>query len=299
MTKKIQVKKAVIAAAGRGTRFLPTVKAYAKELVPVLNKPNIQYLVEEAIAAGITEICIVHRHGEKTVRGYFQPSQDWEQYLKSVNKLDALDSLKKIHQSLKTFKLIPQPTHLPYGNGSPLLAARSFIGNDPFVYMFGDDLIIEKETGRFLKKMIKTFEKYTPAINVSVKDVGPAEIHRYGAVKFMPDKKYPHRISGMVEKPTAKDAPSFFGQVGRSIVDAEKLWPVLTKQGLSKDNELWYADSINTLAETDIVITESLDDKSDWMTTGDPLRWLKANIAVAMLNDDYATDIKDFLKTLK
>ena len=103
----------------------------------------------------------------------------------------------------------------------------------------------------------------------------------------------------MVEKPTAKDAPSFFGQVGRSIVDAKKLWPVLTKQGLSKDNELWYADSINTLAETDIVITESLDDKSDWMTTGDPLRWLKANIAVAMLNDDYATDIKDFLKTLK
>ena len=299
MTQKIQVKKAVIAAAGRGTRFLPTVKAYAKELVPVLNKPNIQYLVEEAIAAGITEICIVHRHGEKTVRGYFQPSQDWEQYLKSVNKLDALDSLKKIHQSLKTFKLIPQPTHLPYGNGSPLLAARSFIGNDPFVYMFGDDLIIEKETGRFLKKMIKTFEKYTPAINVSVKDVGPTEIHRYGAVKFIPDKKYPHRISGMVEKPTAEDAPSFFGQVGRSIVDAKKLWPVLTKQGLSKDNELWYADSINTLAETDIVITESLDDKSDWMTTGDPLRWLKANIAVAMLNDDYATDIKDFLKTLK
>ncbi len=299
MTKKIQVKKAVIAAAGRGTRFLPTVKAYAKELVPVLNKPNIQYLVEEAIAACITEICIVHRHGEKTVRGYFQPSQDWEQYLKSVNKLDALDSLKKIHQSLKTFKLIPQPTHLPYGNGSPLLAARSFIGNDPFVYMFGDDLIVEKETGRFLKKMIKTFEKYTPAINVSVKDVGPAEIHRYGAVKFIPDKKYPHRISGMVEKPTAEDAPSFFGQVGRSIVDAKKLWPVLTKQGLSKDNELWYADSINTLAETDIVITESLDGKSEWMTTGDPLRWLKANIAVAMLNDDYATDIKDFLKTLK
>ena len=86
MTKKPLVTKAVIAAAGRGTRFLPTVKAYAKELVPVLNKPNIQYLVEEAIAAGITEICIVHRHGEKTVRSYFQPSEDWETYLKEQGK---------------------------------------------------------------------------------------------------------------------------------------------------------------------------------------------------------------------
>ena len=299
MTKKPLVTKAVIAAAGRGTRFLPTVKAYAKELVPVLNKPNIQYLVEEVIAAGITEICIVHRHGEKTVRSYFQPSEDWETYLKSVNKLDALDSLKQINKRLKTLKLIPQSPRLPYGNGSPLLAARSFIGNDPFVYMFGDDLIVEKDTGRFLKKMITTFEKYNPAIAVSVKDVGPAEIHRYGSVKFIPDKKYPHRISGMFEKLTADKAPSFFGQVGRSIVDAKKLWPVLTTQGLSRDNELWYADAINTLAKNDVVITEALDNISDWMTTGDPLRWLKANIAVAMLDDNYAPEIKDFVKNIK
>jgi len=92
MTKSIPVTKAVIAAAGRGTRFLPTVKAYAKELVPILSKPNIQYLVEEAIAAGITELCIVHRHGEKTIRNYFKANEDWETYLKSVNKLEALSS---------------------------------------------------------------------------------------------------------------------------------------------------------------------------------------------------------------
>jgi len=296
---KSKVTKAVIAAAGRGTRFLPTVKAYAKELVPILSKPNIQYLVEEAIAAGITELCIVHRHGEKTIRSYFKANEDWNTYLKSVNKLDALDSLKKIDHSLKTLKLVPQSPRLPYGNASPILAAKSFIGNDPFVFMFGDDLIVEKETGRYLKNMIATFEKYSPAIVASVKDVGPEEIVRYGSAKYIKDSKYLHRISGMYEKLPADKAPSFFGQGGRFIVDSQKLWPVLAVQGLSRDNELWFADAVNTLAVNDIVITEATDNKSDWMTTGDPLRWLKANIAVAMLDDQIGPEIKEFIKNLK
>jgi len=298
MSNTIPVTKAVIAAAGRGTRFLPTVKAYAKELVPILNKPNIQYLVEEAIAAGITDLCIVHRHGEKTIRNYFKVNKDWETYLKSVNKLEALDSLKNIDKSLKTLKLVPQSPRLPYGNASPLLAAKSFIGSDPFVYMFGDDLIVEKETGRYLKKMIATFDKYSPAIVASVKDVGPKEIVRYGSAKYIDDSKYPNRISGMYEKLPADKAPSFFGQGGRFIVDSKKLWPVLGTQGLSRDNELWFADAVNTLAESDIVLTEATDDKSDWMTTGDPLRWLKANLAVAMLDDQIAPEIKDYIKHL-
>jgi len=295
---KTKVTKAVIAAAGRGTRFLPTVKAYAKELVPIISKPNIQYLVEEAIAAGITEICIVHRHGEKTIRRYFTPDADWENYLKSVNKTESLDSLKNIWKKLKTLKFVPQHLHLPYGNASPLLAAKSFIGNDPFVYMFGDDLIVEKDTGRYLKKMINTFEKFSPSVVVSVKDVGPEEIVRYGSAKYLEDPKYPYRISGMYEKLPADKAPSFFGQGGRFIVNAAKLWPVLATQGLSRDHELWFADAVNTLAANDIVITEATDKESDWMTTGDPLRWLKANLAVAMLDNHLAPEIKKFVKGL-
>ncbi len=293
-----KVTKAVIAAAGRGTRFLPTVKAYAKELVPIINKPNIQYLIEEAIAAGITEICIVHRHGEKTIKRYFAPDNDWENYLKSVNKSDSLDSLRTIWKKLTTLKFVPQHLHLPYGNASPLLAAKSFISNDPFVYMFGDDLIVEKETGRYLSKMISTFEKFSPSVVVSVKDVGPEEIVRYGSAKYVKDAKYPNRISGMYEKLPASEAPSFFGQGGRFVVDAAKLWPVLATQGLSRDNELWFADAVNTLAGNDVVLTEATDDRSDWMTTGDPLRWLKANLAVAMLNDQIGPEIKEFVKHL-
>lgn len=293
-----KVTKAVIAAAGRGTRFLPTVKGYAKELVPIINKPNIQYLIEEAIAAGITDLCIVHREGETTIKNYFTPDSDLEKYLESVNKTEYLDSLKNIWTKLKTLEFIPQDTSLPYGNASPLLSAKSFIGNDSFVYMFGDDLTVEKDTGRYLKKMISTFEQYSPAIVASVKDVGPIEIIRYGSAKYLEDPKYPNRISGMYEKLPASEAPSFFAQGGRFVVDAAKLWPVLTTQSTGKGNELWFADAVNTLAANDVVLTEATDIESDWMTTGDPLRWLKANIAIALNDETIASDLKGFIKNI-
>jgi len=146
-----KITKALITAAGRGTRFLPAVKSYAKELVPILNKPQIQYLVEEAIAAGITEICIVHRPSDTSLKNYFTPDSELTDYLTKINKLDAIESLQKIWDSTKLI-FIPQDPTLPYGNASPILAAKSFIGLNPFVFMFGDDLTVEKEIGRYLKK---------------------------------------------------------------------------------------------------------------------------------------------------
>src|SRR5574343_238852 len=135
MTK---ITKCVIAAAGRGTIFLPVVKSYPKELVPILSKPNIQYLIEEAIGTGITEIAIVHRLGENTLEKYFSPDADLEKYLSDNNKLEYLDSLKNIWSKAK-LTFIEQDPNLPYGTGSPLLTAKPFIGNDNFIYMYGDD----------------------------------------------------------------------------------------------------------------------------------------------------------------
>jgi UTP-glucose-1-phosphate uridylyltransferase len=146
--------------------------------------------------------------------------------------------------------------------------------------------------------MIATFEQYSPSVVVSVKDVGPIEIVRYGSAKYIEDPNYPHRISGMYEKLPASEAPSLFGQGGRFVVNSEKLWPVLTTQSTGKGNELWFADAVNTLAANDIVLTEATDNESDWMTTGDPLRWLKANIAVSLNDDTIAEDLKDFIKSL-
>jgi len=291
------ITKAVIAAAGRGTRFLPVVKSYPKELVPILSKPNIQYLIEEAIGAGVTQIAIVHRLGEDSLKKYFTPDPDLEKYLTDNNKLEYLDSLKNIWSKAK-LTFIPQPTNLPYGNGSPVLAAKEFIGTDNFVYMFGDDLTVEPVAGQFLTKMLTTFNQYSPSSVIAVKDVGREEISRYGSAQYIDDPKYPHRISAMLEKLPADQAPSTFGQGGRFVL-SNKVINILENQSTGLGNELWLADAQNNLAKNDVVLTESFEGEEDWLTTGDPLRWLIANITVALKDPKFHDDLVKFINNLK
>ena len=290
------ITKAVIAAAGRGTRFLPVVKSYPKELVPILSKPNIQYLIEEAIGAGITEIAIVHRLGENSLEKYFSPDADLEKYLTDNNKLEYLDSLKNIWAKAK-LTFIEQNPDLPYGTGSPLLSAKKFVGLDPFIYMHGDDLTIEPTPGQFLSRMIATFEKYQPDEIIGVKDVGINEIARYGSAQYQDDPIYPNRISAMLEKLPADQAPSTMAQGGRFLV-TPKVFPLLESQSLSRDGELWFTDASNSLAKQGIVLTQSFEKDEDWLTTGDPLRWLTANITIALKDPKFYDDFVKFIKNL-
>jgi len=290
------ITKAVIAAAGRGTRFLPVVKSYPKELVPILSKPNIQYLIEEAIGAGITEIAIIHRLGENSIEKYFSPDADLESYLTQNNKLVYLDSLKAIWSKCK-ITFIAQPANLPYGNGSPVLAAKEFIGLDDFVYMFGDDLTVEPVAGQFLSKMIATFIQYHPSSVIAVKDVGLKDISRYGSAKYVEDANYPHRISAMLEKLPADQAPSTFAQGGRFVI-SNKIIDILEHQSTGLGNELWLADAQNNMAQNDIVLTQAFEGSEDWMTTGDPLRWLEANISVALQDPAFKDDLREFIKKI-
>jgi len=290
------VTKCVIAAAGRGTRFLPVVKSYPKELVPILSKPNIQYLIEEAIGAGITEIAVVHRLEEDSIEKYFTPDPDLEKYLTENNKLEYLDSLKTIWSQAK-LTFIAQPDNLPYGNGSPVLAAKDFIESNNFVYMFGDDLTVEPVPGQFLTKMLATFSQYSPASVIAVKDVGKDEISRYGSAQYLDDPKYPHRISAMLEKLPSDQAPSTFAQGGRFVI-SNKIISILENQSTGLGNELWLADAQNYLAKNDIVLTQAFEGEEDWLTTGDPLRWLQSNIVMALKEPKFHDDLVNFIKTL-
>lgn len=287
------INKAVIAAAGRGTRFLPVVKVYPKELVPVMDKPNIQILVEEIIGAGVKNICIVHRTGENNLEKYFTPDLELENYLKANNKTEFLSSLQKIWAEAK-LEFIAQNPELPYGNASPALAAKDFIGNDDFVYLFGDDLIIESTPGKYLGKMISTFETYHADTVVCTQEMPTEEMKRYGAIVPHTNPSVPNQISALLEK--QDPPPSNFAVVGRYIA-SNKIMNVLQDQGLSKDNELWWADAANTLAKNGIAINEPITD-GIWMTTGDPLRWLKANIVFALNDPRYKDDLSQFVKTL-
>lgn len=287
------IKKAIITAAGRGTRFLPVVKYYPKELIAILDKPNIQLLVEEVISAGIKNICIVHRPGDIALKGYFTPDLQLEEYLKANNKLDYLQSLQAIWDTAK-LEFVAQGDDLPYGNASPALAAKDWISTDDFAYIFGDDLIVENQVGVYLKKMIDNFEKYNLDFIVSTQEMPHSEMNRYGAVKPTENGTVPNQIIELVEK--VDNPPSNFAVVGRFIIK-NKVMDVIKNQSISRDGELWWADAANTLAQNGICAHEPITN-GVWMTTGDPIRWLKANIAYALKDHRYSDELRQFLSTL-
>ncbi len=289
------IKKAVIAAAGRGTRFLPVVKAYPKELVPILSKPNIQYLIEEAIGAGITDIAIVIRSGETRIEDYFSLDKNLEKYLIETQKISYLDSLKSI-LSKAHLTFIQQPTNLPYGTGSPLLAAKKFIGSDDFAYFYGDDFILEPTPGQLLSKMIAKLDKYQASSIMAVQEVSRDEISRYGSVKYLDNSQYPDQMIEICEKLPSNEAPSTSVNIGRFVCKNEILKNIDINQ-LSRDGELWFTDALTKLASEGIVLTQKTENET-WMTTGDPLRWLKANIAVALQHPEFKDELTKFLKTV-
>ena len=293
---KGKIRKAVISAAGFGTRFLPAVKAFPKELMPIWDRPSLQYLIEEVIAAGLKEVIVVHRAGSSEIEEYFTPHPGLEEYLKKIGKEHLLDSLKTIWQKVK-LNFIPQPTDLPYGNAAPVIAAEKLINKEPFVYIFGDDLLLEEKPGSFLKELINIFEKYQPAVVLGVQEVPWEEIYRYGSVKYRQDSKVPHEVEEVLEKLPADQAPTNLAQFGRFVVDP-MVFDLLKEQKLSKDNELYFADLVNNLAKKELVLAEPIKNGC-WLTTGDPLRWLKANIEFALKNPDINGEFREYLKKLK
>ncbi|MCJ7827571.1 sugar phosphate nucleotidyltransferase [Patescibacteria group bacterium] len=267
------ITKAVIAAAGRGTRFLPVTKAYPKELLPVWNRPAIQWIVEELVAAGLTEIMIVHRHGCPDIKNYFTPDKELDEFLEKVEKKEYLaewyELIKKTNLSFK-----PQPRSLSYGTGAPILAAKNFIGESPFVYVYGDDLIAEKKLGGYLKSLIALHEQHHADAVVASQKVPWSQVGNFGIWELMENGNNFYQVKGVVEKPNRKEAPSNLANFGRMVLPS-KVVKILTKQKLDKSGELFVTDTIDQLAKEGVVLTRPLEGK--WVTIGRPEQWLSAN----------------------
>jgi UTP--glucose-1-phosphate uridylyltransferase len=274
------ITKAVLACGGWSTRFLPAVKVYAKQLVPILDKPQIQYVMEELLGAGITDFVIVHRDGENSLKDFFTPDPELNAYLEKTNKNEYLDTYNKMISAINSIQFLPQTKAFPYGNGTPIIVAQKFIGHDPFVYLWGDDITLEEIPGAFLRGAINLFNKYHPAVVECVQKVPWSQVHRYGVFKYMKNPKYPNQVSLLVEKPPRFEAPSNIMQGGRFVV-SPKIIDVLKQTQIDR-GELWFANAVNSLAQTDVVITHNyMENNAKWCTTGDPLNWLKVNIAMA------------------
>ena len=281
-----KIRKAVIAVAGSGTRFLPATKAQPKEMLPIVDKPIIQYLVEELVEGGVEDIVMVTRWDKKPLEDHFDRSVELEQSLEQNGKIKYLEEVRRI-ACLANFIYIRQKG--PYGNGTPILSAASIIENEPFVFAFGDDLVKSKVA--FTKQLVRAYEEHGCPV-IGVQKVPRAHVDRYGIVKL---KKGTKEIIDIVEKPTAKEAPSQLAQFGRMILTQEVV-DILRKTTLGKDGELWIADAVKTYVRGGgKVIALEVQDGS-WMTTGDPLSYLKVTLEYALDRKDLAKDLKKYIR---
>ncbi len=289
----MKITKAVIAAAGLGTRFLPATKAVPKEMLPLLDRPILQHVVEEAVNSGITDIILVIRRGSHAITDYFDSAPELERILEAAGKWEYLEEVRRV-SNLANFAFVRQGADLPYGNGTPLLAARPFIGRDEtFAYMFGDDIIDANPPG--LRQVIDAFERYRPAAAMGAYQVPWEETHLYGCIKLKEGTEAPE-IEDLVEKPEPGQAPSNLIQVGRFVLPYEII-EILQRQELGKGGELWMADAMLTLARHKRVVAQPL--KGIWYTTGDPLRFLQTFVALALKDEHIGPEFREYLKGLK
>lgn len=285
----MNIHKAVIAAAGRGSRFLPLSKAYPKEFLAIMNKPLIQIRIEELIGCGIKEICIVHQPNDSQIERYFS--------INSQIPPELIPSLIKINQKVK-LSYIEQSPKLPYGNATPILAAQDFIGQDNFIYFFGDGLTVEKKPGNFLKKMIITFEKEATDGAIVSAQVDPKNSAKYGMIVFKKIYQDFQVVDHIVEKEAPGTTKSNYIQSSKFIYKSTIFKHLLT-QKIGKNNELWLTDTNNKIAQNGKLIAVPIDKSIIRLSAGDPLSWLKANLIYALNSPEYRQKTKAILNDLK
>ncbi len=287
-----KITKAVIAVAGYGTRFLPATKNQPKEMLPIIDKPIVHYLVEEAVNSGIKDIILVTRSGQTSLEDYFDSHVELEHKLEKTGKIKRLEEIRKIPK-MANFIYVRQKGDLPYGNATPLFSVLPIIDpNESFAYMFGDDLTISKEP--VLKQLIDVYEKENPSAIFSVQEVEESEVHKYGTVRYKKNSHSKYDIESFAEKAPASEAPSRMALFGRFVFSYKVLEELrVTKPG--KDNELGVADIFNSLTKKgERVIAQPVE--GEWLTTGDPLSYLKTSFRFAQKRKDIGEDLVNYLK---
>lgn len=285
MTK---IKKAIVAVAGSGTRLLPATKAMPKEMLPIVDKPIIQLVVEELVEAGIEDIILVTKWDKKPLEDHFDHNWALMNDLKNAGKDKLREEIKRVSE-LANFIYVRQKG--PYGNGTPILSAASLVENEPFVFCFGDDLVKSKVS--FTKQMVDEYNK-TGHLVLGVQEVTKEEVSRYGVVKL---KEGSMQMEDIVEKPAIDEAPSLFADFGRMILNQEII-DILKNTPLGKGDELWIVDAIKEYLKNGGVMFAKEVEDGEWLTTGDPLNFLKTTIKYAFDRDDINKELKQYIKEL-
>jgi len=281
-----KIRKAIVAVAGSGTRLLPATKAMPKEMLPIIDKPIIQLVVEELVEAGITDIILVTKWDRKPLEDHFDHNLVLSEYLKETGKDKLSEEIDKI-PDLANFIYIRQKPQ--YGNGVPILSAANLVENEPFVFCFGDDLVKSKTS--FTKKMVEEYEKHGQPI-MAVQEVSAEEISRYGIVELEENST---RIKKLIEKPASGETDSRLAEFGRMILN-QSIIEELKQTPVGKGGELWLADAIENFIKKGGEVRAQKVEDGEWLTTGDPWNYLKANLKYALDREDLKDNLIDFFK---
>jgi UTP--glucose-1-phosphate uridylyltransferase len=289
MPLRRKVRKAIIPAAGLGTRFLPATKAQPKEMLPIVDKPTIQYIVEEAIKSGIEDIIIVTGRGKRAIEDHFDRSVELEIALQAKGSGELLELANSI-SSLADIHYVRQKE--PRGLGHAVWCARKFIGDEPFAVLLGDDIIDSQVP--CLRQLLDVYARYGGSV-LGVQEVGAAEVNRYGIIKPMPVEEGIFRVADMVEKPNPKEAPSALAVLGRYIIQPE-IFEILEQQAPGAGGEIQLTDALKVLAFQQEVFAYVFEGRR--YDVGDRLGYLQATVEFALKRDDLKSAFQTYLAGL-
>ncbi len=286
----MKIKKAVITAGGLGTRLLPTTKAVPKEMIPIVDKPAIQYIAEECAAAGITDILIVTARGKTAIEDHFDRSPELEAKLAESGKTELLEEIKGISSAAR-FTFVRQPFQT--GLGGAILCAESFVGGEPFAVLYGDDVIIGEDPA--VGQLARAYEKYGKSV-VGINRVPREDICKYNSMKLEPmDESRLYAVSDMIEKPQRGEEFSDFSILGRCILEPN-IFDILRRTPRGKGGELQLTDAMREVAVSDGMI--GVDFTGKRFDMGSRLGIIKASLEVGLMHDELKEELAEYLKEL-
>ena len=282
----MQVRKAVIPAAGLGTRFLPATKAQPKEMLPIVDKPTLQFIIEEAVDSGIEEILIITGRNKTSIENHFDKSVELELELEKKGKNDLLEEVRKISDMVNIHYIRQKE---PLGLGHAIYCAKSFIGDEPFAVLLGDDVVYAKKP--CLKQMIEVYDEYKTTI-LGVQDVPKEDVDKYGIVDGECIKDRVYKVEDLIEKPALEDAPSNIAILGRYIINPT-IFEILEHTEPGKGGEIQLTDALKELAKKEDMYAYNFEGRR--YDVGDKQGFLEATVEYALRREDLREGFLDYL----
>jgi len=281
--------KAVIPAAGLGTRFLPLTKNSPKEMLPIIDKPAIQYVVEEATEAGIDDIIIITGRGKEVIENHFDVAYELEKVLEERGERKKLEEIRKISDMAEIFYIRQK---MPLGLGHAIYVAKKHVGNEYFAVLLGDDIIVADKP--CIKQLVDIYKKYGKSV-IAVQEVEEHLVSKYGVVDAEKMEDGVYRIKKLVEKPSIEKAPSNLAVMGRYIL-SPKIFECIERIKPGKNNEIQLTDALNLLLKEEEIYAYEFDGKR--YDLGDKFDWLRINIEMALQREEFKEKLLNLIKRI-